>query len=349
MKQEERVKKIAEFIVHKGFKVKEGEVVVISGDWGSNHFINEAVAKEVYDAGAKAAMFITKPAPTHGKAADAVIPFEPFVAMMEHVDYWLDTGTMGWLYSDAFETVLKKYKNMKYWLLSIMGVDELEEMFSIYTPEMAALCKELNALVMKHKKLRIVDQLGTDCTFEIDENHRNVAQIGEINEPGFYTCPGMYNMVPKIGSLNGKAVVKCIYADPWGLVDDPVTVNFKDGRITTIEGKDTDVVNRFTKWLASFDDNIYKVSHINFGLLPKYQDFTDHGIKNERMWGGINFGFGHTSPVDMPPEGQISANHLDICTAKSTAYVGDELVMKDGEFVHPSMKAYADKILADLA
>ena len=344
---EKRIEKIADFIVNKAFKVKEGETLIITGDWGSHHDINEAVARAAYAVGAKAAMFITKPSPSHGTIADTVVPYEPFVAMMEYADYWLDTGTMGWLYSNAFETVHAKYKHTKYWLLSIMGVDELEDMFSIYTPEMEKLVEELDKLVRTHKKLHIVDAMGTDCTFDIDLNHTNAAQIGTIPKPGFYTPSGMYNMVPKIGSLQGKTIVKCIYGDPWGLVDDPVTVNYKDGRIVSVEGDGESAV-RFEKWLASKDDNIYKVSHINFGLLPKYREFTDHGIKNERMWGGLNFGFGHTSPVDMPPDGQPSVDHLDICTEKTTAYIGDELVVENGVFVHPLLKPYADKILADL-
>lgn len=347
MTREENIQKLAHFIVNTTFGVKPGEVLVITGDYGSNHDINEAISKAAYEAGGKCAMFLTKPAPTHGTAADTVVPFEPFVAMMEHVDYWLDTGTMGWLYSNAFETVMAKYKNMKYLLISIMGLQELTEMFlESYSPEMEKLTQELHKLAMKHMKVRVVTEEGTDCTFELDPNFRNAAQIGLANTPGFYTCPSMYNMPPKLGTLEGKAVVKCIYADPWGLVDDPVTVNFAKGRITTIEGPDKDVCDRFTKWLASWEEeNIYKVSHINLGLLPKFQDFTDHGIKNERMWGGVNFGFGHTSPVDMPPNGQVSKNHLDICTAKDTVYMGDELILEKGVFVHPALKPYADAIL----
>lgn len=345
MTREQKIEQIAKFIVHTTFKLKEGDTLVITSDYGSHHDINEAVSRETYAAGAKCLIIKTAPAPSHGKIADTVVAYKPFTAMMKEANYWLDTGTMGWLYSDAFEDSFVNNPNLHYMLISIMDVDELMDMLlGCYSPEMQAMTDYMAEMILKAKGLRVTNHDGTDFTFEIDTNNRNNAQIGLADKPGFYTPPAMYNMIPKYGTLQGKAVVRCIYADPWGMAA-PTTVNFKDGKIDTITSEDSTVAKKFTAWLESKnEENIYKISHINFGLLPKLHEFSDHGIKNERMWGGINLGFGHTSPVDMRPNGQTSCDHLDIIADKCDVWVDDTKVMENGEFVGP-FKSYADAVL----
>ena len=54
----------------------------------------------------------------------------------------------------------------------------------------------------------------------------------------------------------------------------------------------------------------------------------------------------YTSPMDMPPLGQMAKSHFDGVVAKTTIYLDDEKIVDNGTVCHPSLKALADEILA---
>ena len=114
-----------------------------------------------------------------------------------------------------------------------------------------------------------------------------------------------------------------------------------------VEGPNKTDVNKLKAWFESYDDNNTKASHVNFGLLATIKDFTDHGIKNERMWGAMNWGFGHVSAVDKPPHGIPSGNHLDTITPKASVWIDDIKIMEDGQFIYGELKTYAERLLEE--
>ncbi len=55
-------------------------------------------------------------------------------------------------------------------------------------------------------------------------------------------------------------------------------------------------------------------------------------VEDERIWGGVDFGFGHTSPIDMPPSGQQATSHFDGVVEKVDFYFDDIQVIEKGVF-----------------
>lgn len=349
MSRQEKIEKLAYAMIHTVFKLKQGETLVITGDFGSNHDINEAIAKEAYEVGAKAVMFITAPAECHGKVADKVIPFGAFTKMMEHADCWLDTGTMGWLYSDAHETVLTTKKDIRYLLISVTDLDFLIQMFiENHSEELITLCDRLNEMVSKASLIRMANVDGTDVTFELDHDHVITIDIGNASRPGFFTIPALFNFVPKFGTAHGKLVFRGVYADPWGLLETPMTLVLEKGNIVDVLSEKQEDADSLKAWLAQWKDPaIYSVAHTNIGLLPKVHGLCGQGILDERGWGTLNWGFGNVSASEAPPIGQPCVSHFDGMVLDGSVWVDDVQVMENGKFVHPELKIYADKICSE--
>ena len=125
----------------------------------------------------------------------------------------------------------------------------------------------------------------------------------------------------------------------------PVKFKMKDGRIAKVKGgKEAD---KFKEYLAAFDDpNMYKISHNMIGLHPKIRQLSGDIVEDERVWGGVDFGFGHTSPIDMPPNGQPAKSHFDGVVTKATIYFDDQKIVENGEVCHTDLVDLAAKLLA---
>jgi len=142
--------------------------------------------------------------------------------------------------------------------------------------------------------------------------------------------------------MNGKIVFDMLMFADVGK-DDKVEFVMKDGVIVEINGNAA--AEKFKKVLSDFEDkNMYKISHNMFSLNPGVQKLTGNIAEDERIWGGVDFGFGYTSPMDMPPDGQMAKSHFDGVVAKTTIYLDDTTIVKDGEVCHPQLKPLADKL-----
>ena len=209
------------------------------------------------------------------------------------------------------------------------------------------LADALTDMLSKANKVHITNAKGTDVTYELTTQYPIMCNVGKIRQPGQATPPAMVNMMCKDGTMNGKIVTNCMYADPWGICEDLIFY-VKDSTIIDAESPNPDIAARFKKWLASWEEeNIYKHAHMNFGLLPGVRDFLDTGVKNdgisnERMWGAMNWGFGDVPKKRRPPHGQPSKNHLDCITPKISAWIDGVQIMEDGEFIYGDLKKYAD-------
>lgn len=344
-----KVQKIAEVLITQSFKLKKGELLVITSDYGeSNLELCDAVYDKAREAGGEAMIIRTAPAESHGKLADKVIPFKPFVSMMMEADCWLDMGTMGWLYSDAFEAIITKNNRMRYYLISSIVPEQLYDLI-VLPKELHDLAHELEKMLTHANTVHVTAANGTDAEIGITKDYPIQVDLGKVDEPCFATPPAMVNIIPKEDALTGKIVVNCMYADPWGITDD-IILHLDRGIIVDITSENPEDAQKLKAWCASWDDpNIYKTAHMNFGLLPTVRNFLNtgvlnDGISNERMWGAMNWGFGSVSEKDKPPYGQPCKSHFDCITPNISAWIDGVLIMEHGEFVHGELKKYADTI-----
>ncbi|MFK7982191.1 MAG: hypothetical protein AB8G86_19580, partial [Saprospiraceae bacterium] len=228
----------------------------------------------------------------------------------------------------------------------IIGDSSIQSLVRVFTDyDIATLGKLLHRvkdMAAASKKIRITSQNGTDVSYETDANYMFDLDDGDYSKPKFGTAPGYVNVVPKTGSMNGTIVFdELMNAD---LNKGGVTFEMKDGKIAeVIGGKEAE---KFANYLAAFEDpNMYKISHNMFGLNPKIHSLCGEIVEDERIWGGVDFGFGHTSPIDMPPNGQPAKSHFDGIIAKTNIYLDGELIVKDGKVCHPDLVDLATAVL----
>ena len=163
--------------------------------------------------------------------------------------------------------------------------------------------------------LRVTELLSKASTARI-EKEGHVLTLDLAGRPGV-PSPGVYREKGQGGNLpsgeayiaplengsNGTMVIDGSMVGV-GLLDSPLTVTVKDGKLQSITGADADklgIAARLTGIILE-DEKAYHTVHIAFGT---------------------NIGFGGTNKADC---------HMDGIIKNPTLYLDDVLVLKDGEF-----------------
>lgn len=338
--------KVAKVIMQDMFQVRPGESVAITADSGSNSELMQAFADAADAAGGKPLLIWTPKAKEDGQAGVIDWPAEALTAALSHVDVWLECNSTILLYSDIWEKAFENNKKLRYLIIADSSVQSLVRTFTGYSiPDLGMMLNKVRDMVLKCKTIRITSTNGTDVSYGIDLDYAFDIDDGDYSKPKFGTAPGYVNIVPKIGSMNGTIVFDLI--QHANIYDNDNTLEFlmKDGIIVDVTGTPEEVEN-FKKYLASFDDpNMYKISHNMFGLNPSVREMRGEIVEDERVWGGVDFGFGHTSPMDMPPQGQVAKSHFDGIVGKVSIYLDDVQIVDDGSYIHPELKPLAEKLM----
>ena len=340
-----QVSHFAQVLIENMFQVKPGEVVAITADSGAFHDIVFATAKAVEDAGGKPMVIYVSKAEYDGNAGLKVWPVEALKAALCEVDVWIEYGGIVMLYSDIWEHAFKENPRLRYLVIGDTEIDSLLRTFTGFDiPTLKLLLDRVMEMVMVSKKIHITSPNGTDVWYETNPDYAFDIDDGDYSQPIFGTAPGYVNIVPKQGSMNGRIVFDVLMeADLEG--ENQVEFLMKEGAIVDVNGNAEAV--KFSKYLAAFEDpNMYKISHNMIGLNPGVRELTGNIVEDERIWGGVDFGFGHTSPMDMPPDGQEAKSHFDGVVGKVSILLDGVEIIRKGEVVHPELVPLSDKLLS---
>ena len=183
-------------------------------------------------------------------------------------------------------------------------------------------------------------------SYETDLNYFFDFDNGDFSKPKFGTAPGYVNIVPKTNTMNGTIVFDLLMNADVYETDNHVAFLMKDGTINEVRGGGE--AEKFKTYLANFEDeNMYKISHNMLGFNPSVRKMCGEIVEDERIWGGVDFGFGHTSPMDMPPLGQPAKSHFDGVVSKVSIFFDDIQIVNDGEVCHADLLPLAHKLLND--
>lgn len=336
--------RFSKFLMEQMFSVKAGESVVISADVGSDRELVLAMMDAAQAAGGKAFVVYVPLAEYDGQAGMKVWAAAPLTAALCQVDIWIDAQSVVMLYSEIWEQAMVENDHLRYLVIGDTGVESLVRTFmSFDIPTLKALLQSVRAMVLRAKRVTITSQNGTDISYEINLNYAFDYDDGDYSEPKFGTAPGYLNIVPKKESMNGKIVFdELMYVEMT--TEDRVTFEMRDGIIKEVTG--SKAAAKYREFLASFNDpNMYKISHNMLGMNPGVRVLTGNIVEDERIWGGVDFGFGHTSPMDMPPDGQQAKSHFDGVVERVNVFLDDVQIFKNGEICHPDLVDLADKLL----
>ncbi|MGO3455822.1 MAG: hypothetical protein ACTIMT_15225 [Marinomonadaceae bacterium] len=337
--------RVARRIIQEMFVVKEDEVVAITADDGSDPDMTQAFYLATLEAKAKPLIMQFPQAKNNGQAGMMDWPVKALEAALKNVDVWLETNEAFTLYSDFWENVMSENDKLRYNILAGSSVDSLERVFCDYDiKKMDKILRNLVDLASTTSKIHITSPNGTDVVYETDPIHTIDFDSGDFETKKFGTAPGYLNLVPKSGTMRGNIVFDMImHADlsKGGHVE----FIMEQGRIVNYKGTESKILKDYIEGFN--EENMSKISHMMLGLSPGTQKLSWEIVEDERIWGGVNFGFGHTSPMDMPPMGQVASSHFDGISTNATVWFDDTLVLKDGDFVLESIATDAAAMLSE--
>lgn len=336
--------KAARKMMEEMFKVKKGETVILTADTGTDMTIVEGFAQAAYACGGKP--LVMRVATPRSEGQDGVIdlPDKALTGALLHADVWIEFNSQFMLYSEIWETAMRENKNLRYLIIYDATIDQLDQIVNkVDVTLLGNLLRPIRDMLLKGKTIRVASKRGTDFTFELEPKHVVDMDDGNYDKPKFGTLPGYVNVVPKFGTMTGTIVFDEVMG--FGMTkENPVNFKMKDGKIEEVYGSEKALSVK--EFIDAFDDeNMYKISHMMISLNPGIRSLTGSIVIDERIYGGIDLGFGHTSSIDAPPIGQPAKSHFDCILEETSIWIDDVQITDFGTVMHPDLKAIAEKLL----
>jgi 2,5-dihydroxypyridine 5,6-dioxygenase len=221
----------------------------------------------------------------------------------------------------------------------------LKQMFP--TEDLRRRVEYAKQIMEQAKQLRFTSAAGTDVTYQL-------GQYPVISEYGYTYEAGRWDHFPSgfsftqgnDGGVNGTVVLQpgdvlCAFKK---YVESPVTLQIKDGYVTSISGSGMDA-QLIDSYIKSFhDDRAYAISHIGWGLNEKARWYqfavtrqlpTEHVMNALAFYGNVLFSLGPNLEVGGDND---TACHLDLPMRQCSLWLDDTQILQDGEVVHPEMR-----------
>lgn len=179
----------------------------------------------------------------------------------------------------------------------------------------------------KAEKIHITTEAGTDLTLYCG-GREGLADTGKLTETGaFGNLPAGEAMVAPIETKgDGTLVVDGVIAD-FKVMEQPLSITFKDGRIVKTEGPDA---KAFEDFVAQFEDTARNVCEFGIGTNPACR-IMGNGLVDEKVFGTIHIACGNNLFMG----GQQDCDmHYDMIINAPTVWIDDECVMEKGKHIY---------------
>lgn len=182
--------------------------------------------------------------------------------------------------------------------------------------------------------LHITSGAGTDLVLGVDK--RPFTDDVYVKPGGMCNLPcGEIYCAPEETKADGVIVFDASIGD-IGMLEHPLRVHVKDGRITKFESKDPDLVTRITQ-LSSVDEEAMMIGELGIGINPGAR-ITGNMLEDEKAINTAHIAFGNNE--DFPGGGknhsQIHRDYLfyrpDIEIFYKTGS-GSKMLMREGKFL----------------
>lgn len=285
--------------------------------------------------------------PQHGRQMikiDQYIDQYPYVMeTLKGADIVIDITAEGLVHTKARAVVVESGARM---LMIWEHPEILERMFP--RKSLRTRVEKAGDLIRNAKSFRVVSKAGTDLTVDI-KNPRVIEQYGYTDKPGRWDhfVGGFVAFYPVDRSPNGKIVINTgdILIPMNRYVENPITVEIKDGFITDISGEGVDT-KLFKGYLDSWrDPEVFATSHFGFGLdetasweAMQFYGKTTYGMDARAYLGNFMWSTGPDAGV-----GRFVRSHYDIPMLDCSIYLDDVLVVDEGKIVIPELNPYKEK------
>lgn len=314
----------ADTVINKLGKVKSGEVVLIVADTATNLDIAHAYLSAALRAGADASLIVSR----YRLLKEVTVP-KVLEAAFPSADIAFGLGRSPLAHSDAVRRARAERGTRLLTTNTDVGDYLYEGVLGIDYDRMLDNANRYADLLRQANHVHVVDDLGTDVEFDVG-GRPVVSSPGMVDQPGvidFY--PGaQVSDAPIEESINGIIVADGSITSE-GVLAQPVRITMEKGIITAIEGGAQ--AHSWKQWLDSTDDpKIYRLCHFSVGFNPKAR-ITGNMSQDERLLGGIDFGFGSQDPKFQGTIG-VGSYHTDIMLTSPSIYFDGTLITEKSRF-----------------
>lgn len=302
--------------------LKEGEKVLVITD-DNKREIGELVykyAKEYFET----TMIVMTPTKGHGAEPTAAV-----AAAMKNVNVAFGCTTMSLMHSKARIEACKETG-----LRWVGAQDYSLDMFHTggLTADFDEVAKVIDRVVevFHGDTFTLTSEGGTNLVCSV-KGRKPVIDYGTSTKPGSASFPPNAEAAlgPVEGTSNGVIVIDGSIPHPLlNLIEEPITLDVKDGMITEIKGgREADILRKI---LADYNDpTVYNIAELGLGLNEK-NELIGHMAPDEGSFGNIHIGIG--SNIGFGGNVQSSL-HLDMVMKKITCDIDGLVIMKDGELL----------------
>ncbi|NDJ52375.1 MAG: aminopeptidase [Chloroflexi bacterium] len=186
---------------------------------------------------------------------------------------------------------------------------------------------------LQHRdQVHITSPLGTDLRMSIS-GRRIAVDPGIFRSPGYYNLPsGECYVAPIEDSAEGTLVIDKSF--PGILIEEPISLIFKKGRIVEISGGTEAAQLRQVIETSETQPNgegTRNIAELGIGTNPQAR-ITGNSMTDEKVMGTIHIAIGHNA--NAPYNGKnVAPIHLDGVMGEPTLRIDEDVLIKDGEYL----------------
>lgn len=316
-------------------KVRKDETVAITSDNESDWAFALEVERAAIGLGARPLLLRNKAPPHVGRAAEPFLPLDSLKGAVANSDVWIELNGKWLLYSSIYEEAMR-VKRTRYVCLVGMNRDMAVRCIgNVDVKRILEFQRALQNITKGCHRMHYTTPGGTDVSFENDPR-RPVLVEGDVSGPGEYMLLGQVDWAPVEESIEGTIVYDGSVNPPdeLGLLKEPLKLKVRSGRIMAMEGGRPAKI--YQNWLKGLgDENMYTFAHISYGCNPGAK-LTGNVLEDERIWGVLEWGIGNQSETFRAKDTK-AVSHSDGITLRPTLEGDGELIIQNGNYVHPEL------------
>ena len=303
----------ADHVISELAGAREGESALIVADTATDDEISRAFLSAALRRGMDASLLVSR-----AKAALPTPPAVSLTAAVEQVDLVLGlTDSPFFMHSPAARRARSEHGTRFLMTDATMGEYLYDGVMNIDYPRMLGDMERFGELLKDAHQVHVEDGFGTSVDFDVTD--RPVLNTpGKVSSPGEveYYPGAQVSIAPIEESINGVIVADASIAGEGRLLE-PARLTIEKGRITEVTGGSQAI--HWSNWLAGTDEeNIYCLCHFSVGFNPRAR-ITGRLMEDERLVGGVDFGFGAQDPKFGGTVGPCR-NHTDIMLSAASIY-----------------------------